>query len=170
MKKKFIALFLLLIFIRGPLNGLGNLNNLSYSGNNMGAASSIASIVVLAVTTGVASAITSIGFTLDAGKGSGEALMRYMKANHVQLKHDFSLANGAFFKDIAYELALTSAETHILEAEFEGSVEQQSIMQSLNGKITLEKAGFFSRTLTNYLLKALGPHRMVEIFAPRLLN
>jgi len=164
MKKKVITLVLALTFTRASVSGMNLLDT------NAWAASSVASVVIVAVTSGISTLIISIGLTASAGEGSDEVLMRYMKANHVQLKHDFSLASGSFFNDLAYELVLTQNEKQNLANEFEGSIEQQTIMQTLNGEITLEKAGLFSTTMATYLLKIVGPQRMVEVFGPRMIN
>ena len=90
-------------------------------------------------------------------------IVKYMKSNHASLKRDFSLASGDTIREIGYQLKFDEHETNLLKNNIEGSEQQQQILQTLSGEITVEKARAFAANLSTLVRDSVEPYRYVDL-------
>ena len=129
----------------------------------------------MTILTGVISILSVVGITSllknthDKSKKEEEIVL-FMKHNHSILKRDFSLASGDIIRDIGYTLKLNESEANLLVENIEGSDEQRKILNSLSGKITVEKARSFAENLTKLVRDSVEPYRYVDLLEYALIS
>lgn len=111
----------------------------------------------------------AITFTVTLDKNNKDAadlqskVRDYMIANRSLLKHDLSIADGTSYNDWAYALKLSKGEIDLFKKSLDGSLNQVNMLNSLDGDITLEKAGKFSVCFYQSIVNAFGQARAKEI-------
>jgi hypothetical protein len=87
------------------------------------------------------------------------ALAGFMRRQHALLTHDVALASGPVLDAWSYDLGLDSKERAALRRALEGSFEQGSLLDALDGPIGDAQARRFAGAFVRVTSRALGRKR-----------
>jgi hypothetical protein len=125
----------------------------------------IFSVALLAVAIGA----TVLGIVLTdrshQGPPPAAALVGFMRRQHALLLHDVSTAEGPVLDAWAHDLRLTAAERRRLRRELEGSAEQGTLIDALDGPIDARHAERFGAAFLRVTSRAVGPTRTKALVA-----
>jgi hypothetical protein len=124
----------------------------------------------------IALAVVAVGATVVgviAAKGSNQqprqvataALAGFMRRQHALLTHDVTLAEGPVFEAWAHDLQLTARERAQVRRALDGSTEQGTLLEALNGPIDERRAEKFAAAFLRVTSRALGPARTRALVA-----
>ena len=94
-----------------------------------------------------------------ANAGDEPDIVAYFKENKKRIIHDFTIAKGTFFSQLALELNMTKTELLAWEDSLEGSEEQTKALEILSHQLNTESVAAFGAVLVSSMLKALGKDR-----------
>lgn len=161
MKKKIAMIVISLFFWQSSVEAFLNYAEISQAaaGGNMAAFSQVSSTVAIVMVVSVP--VTSVIKTSKAVAGGAEKrLVAYMKVNHDNLVHDIANGQGVLIEQWAHELNLSTHELSLVEKRLDASAEQQALLSSLNGEITIEDARAFSENVYQVFAAAVGKEKL----------
>jgi hypothetical protein len=118
--------------------------------------------VALAVVVVGASVIGSVGASrsrADRARPAAVALAAYLRQHHALLTHDVALASGPVFDAWAHDLRLDPGDRRALARSLDGSADQGSLLDALDGPIDEDHAQRFAAAFLRATARAIGPAR-----------
>ena len=118
----------------------------------------------------VGATVAGVAVSTTASKRGGAprattALAAYMRREHAILTHDVSTADGPLLDAWVYDLGLAPSDGRRLKHALEGSFEQGTLLDALDGEIDERHAERFAVAFLRVANRALGKPRMEALIA-----
>jgi hypothetical protein len=109
-----------------------------------------------------ASVVGAVGLSrsrAERARSATVALAAYLRQHHALLTHDVALASGPVFDAWAHDLRWDRGDRRALARALDGSADQGSLLDALDGPIDEDQAQRFAAAFLRATARAIGPAR-----------